>query len=125
MTKLKIAFFEIEPWEKDYLKSLGTNNSSLERLIQKAFASLGLMTFLTAGEKEVRAWTIKKGSLAPQAAGVIHTDFEKGFIRAEVVSYEDFMANDGWIGAREKGRVRMEGKEYAMQDGDIVVFHHS
>ena len=83
---------------------------------------LGLMSFLTAGEKEVRAWTIQKGMTAPQAAGVIHTDFERGFIRAETVGYDEFVANGGWKGAKEKGVVRSEGKEYVVKDGDVMLF---
>jgi hypothetical protein len=83
---------------------------------------LGLQTYFTAGEQEVRAWTIHRGDTAPQAAGVIHTDFERGFIRAETVSYDDFVANDGWKGAREKGVVHAEGKEYVVQNGDVMLF---
>lgn len=116
-----------------YLKELGIGKSGLERLIQKAFKTLGLMTFLTAGEKEVRAWTIKQGTTAQKAAGVIHTDFEKAFIKAEIVSYEDFIggrraspaeakAKAGWKKVRELGKVRFEGRDYLMQDGDVVEF---
>lgn len=106
----------------EYLRSLGLEKSGLERLIVKAFVLLGLMTFLTAGEKEVRAWTIKKGTTAQQASGVIHTDFAKNFIRADIVRYEDFVAVGGWVSAREKGKVRSEGREYIMQEGDVVEF---
>ena len=97
-------------------------NSGLVRLISKAYKTLGLMSYLTAGEKEVRAWTIPVGMKAPAAAGVIHTDFEKKFIKAKVCSYEDFLAYDGWKGAASLGKVRQEGKEYVMQEGDVVDF---
>ncbi len=107
---------------KAYLKELGLSESGLEKLIKKGYQVLGLQTFLTAGEKEVRAWTIRKGAKAPEAAGVIHTDFEKGFIKAEVVSFEDFVESGGWKGAAEAGKVRLEGKEYVMQEGDVVEF---
>jgi len=105
-----------------YLKELGMQESGLERLITKAFQTLGLMSFLTAGEKEVRAWTIYRGTKAPQAAGVIHTDFEKHFIRAQVASYTDFITYQGWKALKEAGKVRLEGKEYIMQDNDVVEF---
>jgi ribosome-binding ATPase len=108
--------------QKEYLKDLGLSQSGLEKLIQKAYQTLGLISFLTAGEKEVRAWTVRKGASAPVAAGEIHTDFTKKFIKAEVVSFDDFVENKGWKGAREKGRARLEGKEYIMQDGDVVEF---
>lgn len=107
---------------KAYLAELGVQESGLERLIKKAFATLGLITFLTAGVKEVRAWTIKQGTDAQNAAGEIHTDFIKKFIKAEVVSFEDFVENGGWRGSREKGRVRLEGKDYIVEDGDVVEF---
>jgi len=108
--------------QKQYLKDLGIETSGLERLIQKAYDALGLQSFLTAGEKEVRAWTVAKGSTAPLAAGVIHTDFTKNFIKAEVVSFSEFVELGGWHGAREKGRARMEGRDYIMQEGDVVEF---
>lgn len=108
--------------QKDYLSSLGVNESGLERLIKKAFATLGLATFLTAGEKEVRAWTIKKGINAVEAAGVIHTDFMKKFIKADCVDYKDFIEVGGWKGARDLGKVRSEGRDYIMQEGDVVEF---
>lgn len=95
---------------------------TLDILIKKAYETLDLISFLTAGEKEVRAWTIQKGTLAPQAAGVIHTDFEKSFIKAEITNYGDFIAFGGWTGCRERGKARMEGRDYAMQDGDVVDF---
>jgi len=108
--------------QKVYMDDLGIKNSGLERLIQKAFSTLGLITFLTAGEKEVRAWTIKKGINAQEAAGVIHTDFIKKFIKADVVGLDDFSKAGGWKIARELGKVRSEGRDYIMQDGDVVEF---
>jgi GTP-binding protein YchF len=108
--------------QKEYLKDLGLEASGLERLIQKAYSTLGLISFLTAGEKEVKAWTIKNGINAQNAAGEIHTDFIKKFIKAEVVAFADFQECNGWKGSREKGKARLEGKEYIMQDGDIVEF---
>ncbi len=107
--------------QRIYLKDLGLERSGLERLIQKAFSTLGLITFLTAGEKEVRAWTINKGINAQEAAGVIHTDFIKKFIKADVVDFEDFIAG-GWKPARDNGKVRSEGRDYVMKDGDVVEF---
>jgi len=106
----------------DYLADLGVKSSGIERMIQAVYKLLDLTTFITAGEKEVRAWTVKSGSKAPKAAGVIHTDFEKGFIRAEVTSYKDFTACGSYAAAREKGLTRLEGKDYIIQDGDIVHF---
>ena len=107
---------------KVYMKELGIDESGLDKLIKKAYETLGLMSFLTAGELEARAWTVKKGSRAPQAAAVIHTDFEKKFIKAKVASYADFISSNGWKGAAEAGKVRVEGKEYLMQEGDVVEF---
>jgi len=106
----------------EFLNELGISESGLNRLIKKSYSLLGLISYLTAGEPEVRAWTIKKGTKAPQAAGKIHTDFERGFIRAEVVAFDDLMACGTYAAAREKGLVRLEGKEYIMNDGDIVLF---
>lgn len=106
----------------DFKAELGIKESGLEKLVKASYDLLGLMSYLTAGEKEVRAWTIKKGTKAPQAAGKIHTDFEKGFIKAEIVSYDDLVEAGSFLKAKEKGKVRMEGKEYVMQDGDIVLF---
>jgi ribosome-binding ATPase YchF (GTP1/OBG family) len=94
----------------------------LDRLIRAAYALLGLQTYFTAGPKEVRAWTVHKGDTAPQAAGVIHTDFEKGFIRAEVIQFDDYIAGNGEAGARDAGKLRVEGKEYVVQDGDVMHF---
>ncbi len=107
---------------KEFLQSLGIESAGLDRLIRGGYHLLGLETYFTAGEKEVRAWTIHHGDTAPKAAAVIHTDFERGFIRAETVSYVDFIANGGWKGAKEKGVVRSEGKEYIVQDGDVLLF---
>ena len=106
----------------EFLQSLGLESAGLDRLIRGGYHLLGLQTYFTAGEKEVRAWTIHRGDTAPRAAGVIHTDFERGFIRAETVGYGDFIANGGWKGAREKGVVRSEGKEYVVADGDVLLF---
>ena len=108
--------------KKEMLEALGLEESGLDTLIKKSYDLLGLMSFLTAGEPEVRAWTIKKGTKAPQAAGKIHSDIERGFIRAEIVSYDDLMREGSMTAAKEKGLVRSEGKEYIMQDGDIVLF---
>lgn len=105
-----------------FLSDLGLEQSGLDRIIKAGYSLLGLISYLTAGQPEVRAWTIKKGTKAPQAAGKIHSDFEKGFIRAEVVSFDDLMACGSMTAAKEKGLVRSEGKEYVMQDGDIVLF---
>lgn len=113
----------MEKEDKDlFLADLGLEESGLNRIISKGYSLLGLISFLTAGPQEVRAWTITKGTKAPQAAGKIHTDFEKGFIRAEVVSFDDLVNNGGMAGAKEKGLVRLEGKDYVMQDGDVVLF---
>lgn len=105
-----------------FKEELGIKQSGLEKLVVAGYDLLGLMSYLTAGEKEVRAWTIKKGTKAPQAAGKIHTDFEKGFIKAEIVSYDDLIAAGSYLKARENGKVRIEGKEYVIADGDIVLF---
>ena len=108
--------------KKEMLEAIGLDESGLDKLIRKSYDLLGLMSFLTAGEPEVRAWTIKKGTKAPQAAGKIHSDIERGFIKAEVVSYDDLIREGSMNNAKEKGLVRSEGKEYIMQDGDIVLF---
>ena len=114
---------ELEEEEKaEFLADLGLEEPGLNRVIRAGYQLLGLQTYFTAGVKEVRAWTIPVGASAPQAAGVIHTDFEKGFIRAEVTSYDDFIAYNGEQGAREAGRLRLEGKEYIVQDGDVMHF---
>lgn len=108
--------------KKDFLAELGLKESGLDKLINASYDLLGLMSFLTAGEKEVRAWTIKKGTKAPQAAGKIHSDMERGFIRAEVINYKDLLECGGMGKAREKGLIRLEGKDYVIQDGDVVLF---
>ena len=108
--------------KKEMLEALGLEESGLDKVIKKSYDLLGLMSFLTAGDPEVRAWTIKKGTKAPQAAGKIHSDIERGFIKAEIVSYEDLVREGSMVAAKEKGLVRSEGKEYIMQDGDIVLF---
>ncbi len=114
---------ELEPEEKKmFLQDLGIEESGLDRLIKASYALLGYISYLTAGPKEVRAWTIVKGTKAPQAAGKIHSDFERGFIRAEIVSYDDLVACGSMNAAKEKGLVRSEGKDYVIQDGDVVLF---
>lgn len=105
-----------------FSEELGIKESGLDKLVKTSYDTLGLFSYLTAGEKEVRAWTIKKGTKAPQAAGKIHTDFEKGFIKAEIVSYSDLMEAGNFVKAKEKGKVRMEGKDYVIQDDDVVLF---
>ena len=111
-----------EDEKKEYLDDLGVTSSGLDKLVAASYSLLGLISFLTAGEDECRAWTIKKGTKAPQAAGKIHTDFERGFIRAEVVSYDDLIACGSHTAAKEKGLIRLEGKDYVVQDGDIMLF---
>ena len=121
--KLEAELSILSPEEqKEYLESLGINESGLDRLIKAAYQKLGLISFLTAGDKEVRAWTIKVGTKAPAAAGVIHTDFEKNFIKAEVISYEDYLMCNGEKKARELGKLRLEGREYVVNDGDVIEF---
>ena len=113
----------MEPDEKKmFLEDLGIKESGLDQLIHASYALLGLISFLTAGPQEVRAWTIRRGTKAPQAAGKIHSDFERGFIRAEIVSYDDLVREGSVAQAKEKGLYRSEGKEYVMQDGDVVLF---
>lgn len=107
---------------EEFQKEFGISESGLNKLVKSSYKLLGLISYLTAGEKEVRAWTIKKGTLAPQAAGVIHTDFEKGFIKAEVVTYENLINCGSYNAAKEQGKVRMEGKDYEVQDGDVMLF---
>ena len=121
--QLEADIADMEGEEKTlFLSELGLEHSGLDRLIQKSYHLLGLISYLTAGPQEVRAWTITRGTKAPQAAGKIHTDFERGFIRAEIISYEDLMACGSMTAAKEKGLVRSEGTEYVMQDGDVVLF---
>ncbi len=105
-----------------FLTDMGLEEPGLNRVINAGYKLLGLQTYFTAGEKEVRAWTVKKGSTAPQAAGVIHTDFERGFIRAETISYDDYIKYKGEAGARDAGRLRLEGKEYIVKEGDVLHF---
>ena len=111
-----------EDEKKEFLDALGLKESGLEKLVRASYDLLGLMSFLTAGEDECRAWTIKKGTKAPQAAGKIHTDFERGIIKAEVINYQDLLDNGSIAAAKEKGIVRIEGKEYVVQDGDVILF---
>ncbi len=115
-----VTFDEEE--KQEMLESLGVSESGLDQIIRKGFSKLGLMSYFTAGVKEVRSWTIKQGTTAPKAAAVIHNDFEKGFIRAEVISYEDFIKYGGEAGAKEAGKMRLEGKDYIVQDGDVMHF---
>ena len=121
--KMEAELSELDDEEKAlFLEDMGLTESCLDKLIKASYSILGLTSFLTAGEKEVRAWTITKGMKAPQAAGKIHTDFEKGFIKAEVVNYDDLISLGSYAAAREKGLIRMEGKDYVVQDNDIIVF---
>ncbi|MBQ1682546.1 MAG: DUF933 domain-containing protein, partial [Agathobacter sp.] len=111
-----------EEEKKEFLADLGAESSGLDKLVAASYKLLGLISFLTAGEDECRAWTIKEGTKAPQAAGKIHTDFERGFIKAEVVNYQDLLDNGSLAAAREKGIVGMEGKDYVVKDGDVILF---
>jgi GTP-binding protein YchF len=121
--KIEFDLSELDKEERaSYLKELGVEKSGLERVIQKAYETLGLQSYYTAGVKEARAWTIHQGDTAPKAAGAIHTDFERGFIMAEIVSYDDFITHNGWQGAKDAGKLRHEGKDYVMQPDDIVEF---
>ena len=121
--KLEEEMVDFDEGEKaEMLQSLGVEESGLDQIIKKSYEKLGLMSYFTAGVKEVRAWTIRQGTTAPDAAAVIHNDFKKGFIRAEVIGYEDFIAYGGEQGAKEAGKMRLEGKEYVVQDGDIMHF---
>ncbi|MBQ9024202.1 MAG: redox-regulated ATPase YchF [Bacilli bacterium] len=121
--KVESELSELEEEEKQlFLEELGIDDSGLNKLIKATYSLLGLATYFTAGEKEVKAWTFKKGMKAPACAGIIHSDFERGFIKAEVISYDDYVKYDGEKGAKENGKLRLEGKEYEMQDGDICLF---
>jgi len=121
--KIEFELSELPPEDREnYLKELGVTKSGLERVIQKAYETLGLQSYYTAGVKEARAWTVYQGATAPQAAGVIHTDFERGFIMAEIVSFADFVKYNGWLGAKDAGKLRHEGKDYLMQPDDVVEF---
>ena len=108
--------------KKNYMEMIGLKETGLDLLIQKGYKILELDTFFTSGPEETRAWTIQKNCTAPKAAGEIHTDFEKGFIRAETVSYDDFIANDGWVNSKINGKMRLEGKDYIVKDGDVLNF---
>ena len=120
---LEAEIADMDKEEKEmFLADMGLAQSGLDRLINECYSLLGLISYLTAGKQEVRAWTIKEGTKAPQAAGKIHTDFERGFIRAEVIAYDDLMACGSMAAAKEKGLVRSEGKDYVMRDGDVVLF---
>ena len=124
--KVEAELAELAPEDRaEFLAALGLSESGLDRLAHAAYHLLGLQSYFTAGEPEVRAWTIHRGDKAPAAAGVIHSDFEKGFIRAETVAYDDFVRVGGWKGAREQGLARAEGKEYVVQDGDVMLFRFS
>ena len=121
--KIEAEVAELDDNDKlEFLEALGLSEPGLNRVIRASYALLGLQTYFTAGKKEARAWTIKTGASAPQAAGVIHTDFEKGFIRAETIAYEDFVEHKGEAGCKEAGKWRLEGKEYIVQDGDVIHF---
>jgi GTP-binding protein YchF len=121
--KIEEELTQLPPEERDeFLSGLGLKEPGLNRLIRAGYDLLGLITFFTAGPKEARAWTVEKGAKAPRAAGIIHSDFEKGFIRAETIAYDDYIAGNGEAGAREAGKFRLEGKEYAVQDGDVMHF---
>jgi ribosome-binding ATPase YchF (GTP1/OBG family) len=121
--KIEAELIELDDAEAaEMLHELGQDESGLEQLVHVGFHTLGLQTYLTAGPKESRAWTIPIGATAPEAAGVIHTDFQRGFIKAEIVSYDDLMSAGSMAAARAAGKVRMEGKDYVMQDGDVVEF---
>lgn len=123
-TEMELAGLSEEE-QQEYCASIGIAQSGLERIITKAFATLGLMTFLTAGEKEVRAWTIKKHTPAPQASAAIHTDFEKNFIRMDAINWKILLESGGWVNARQKGLIRSEGKGYIVQDGDVIIVKHN
>ena len=121
--KIESEIADLDDEEKKlFLSDMGMQEPGLNRLIRAGFQLLGLQTYFTAGVKEVRAWTVRIGATAPQAAGVIHTDFEKGFIRAEVIAYDDYVACKGEQGAKEKGKMRLEGKDYIVKDGDVMHF---
>ena len=106
--------------KKNYMEMIGLKETGLNKLIKKGYEILDLDTYFTSGPKETRAWTIEKNCTAPKAAGEIHTDFEKGFIRAETISYDDFISNDGWVNSKNNGKMRLEGKDYIVKDGDVL-----
>jgi ribosome-binding ATPase YchF (GTP1/OBG family) len=122
--RLEAELADLSPEEgKDYLQSLGIEKTGLDKLITAGYQLLNLITYFTSGEPETRAWTVNVGTKAPHAAGVIHTDFIKGFIKADVVGWEDFVALGGWGKLKESGKLRLEGKEYIVKDGDVCYFH--
>ena len=118
----EIAQLESEEEKHEFLESMGLSQSGLDSIIFAGNKLLNLQTYFTAGPKETRAWTIPVGAKAPEAAGVIHSDFEKGFIKAETISYDDYIACEGEVGAKDQGKMRQEGKEYIVQDGDVILF---
>jgi ribosome-binding ATPase YchF (GTP1/OBG family) len=118
----EIAQLGSDSEKKEFLESLGLNEPGLNKIIRAGHDLLGLQTYFTAGPKEARAWTVRRGAKAPEAAGVIHTDFEHGFIRAETIAYDDYVAGNGEAGARDAGKFRLEGKDYVVQDGDVMHF---
>jgi hypothetical protein len=122
--KLEAELADLSPEEgREYLKSLGLEETGLEKLIRASYKLLNLVTYFTSGEPETRAWTISEGTKAPQAAGVIHTDFIKGFIKADVTNWKDFVDYGGWSKIKETGKLRLEGKDYIVKDGDVCYFH--
>lgn len=122
--KIEAELADLSPEEaKEFLTSIGQSQTGLDKLILAGYRLLDLITFLTSGPMESRAWTVESGAKAPQAAGVIHSDFEKGFIRAEVCDYDNFVNFSGWAKIKETGKMRLEGKDYVMRDGDVVFFH--
>ncbi len=124
--KAEAELVDMSPEEQnDYLEMMGLKESGLRRLAREAYTILKLITFFTAGEMEARAWTVREGAAAPEAAGVIHTDFQKNFIRAEVVTYDDFVGHNGWSGSGAAGKMRLEGKDYIVHDGDVMFFRHT
>jgi len=124
--KMEAELASLDDLEREeYMKELSITEPALNKLTREAYSLLGLISFFTSGKQEVRAWTITRGTKAPQAAGVIHTDFEKHFITAEVVKFDDFVSCNGWLGSKDNGKVRLGGKDYIMQDGDVVLFRHN
>ncbi len=122
--RLEAELADLSPSEAmEYMKDLGIVESGLDKIIRAGYKLLDLVTFLTSGEPETRAWTVKRGTKGPEAAGVIHTDFIKGYVKADVTNWEDFVACNGWVGVKESGKMRLEGKEYIVSDGDVVYFH--
>jgi ribosome-binding ATPase YchF (GTP1/OBG family) len=122
--KLEAELVDLSPEESmSYMKELGISETGLDKLIVSGYSLLNLITYFTSGEPETRAWTITRGMTAPQAAGVIHTDFTKGFVKADVMNWQDFVSLGGWSGVRGTGKLRLEGKEYEVHDGDVCYFH--